>query len=70
MSWQLPRLRGPSRYATRRSPVTSLADRTSGRHDEARALNTFNRAAAFHTMSAQLAQLAALFFHLAFRFLA
>jgi hypothetical protein len=56
--------------------MTSLANRTSRRHDEARALNRFNRAAAFYTMSvqqAQLALLAALFFHapaLAFRFLA
>jgi hypothetical protein len=49
-----------------------LANRTSRRHDEARALNTFNRAAAFHTMSAQLPQQAALFFDapVAFRFLA
>jgi hypothetical protein len=58
------------------SPMTRLANRTSRRHDEACARNTFNRAAAFHTMSAQLAQLAllaALFFHapaLAYRFVA
>jgi hypothetical protein len=54
-------------------PMTRLAKRTSRRHDETRARNTFNRAAAFHTMSAQLAQLAALLFDapaLAFRFLA
>jgi hypothetical protein len=58
--------------------MTRLANRTSRRHDESRALNAFNRAAAFHTMSAQLAQLAALFFNapafhalaLAFSFLA
>jgi hypothetical protein len=47
--------------------MTRLANRTSRRHDEACARNRFNRAAAFHTMSAQLA---ALFFHLAFHFLA
>ena len=58
------------------SAMTRLANRTSRRHDEAFARNTFNRAAAFHTMSAQLAELAlltALFFHapaLAFGFLA
>jgi hypothetical protein len=53
--------------------MTRLANRTSRRHDEAPAHNTLNRAATFYTMSAQLAQLAALFFHapaLAFRFLA
>jgi hypothetical protein len=50
--------------------MTRLANRTSRRHDKAHALNTFNRAAAFHTMSAQLAQLAALFFDAPVRFLA
>jgi hypothetical protein len=53
------------------SPMTRLANRTSRRHDEACARNTLNRAAAFHAMSAQLAQLALLLFHapaLAFRF--
>jgi hypothetical protein len=55
------------------SAMTRLANKTSRRHDEARARNTFNRAAAFHTMCAQLAQPALLFFHtptLAFFFLA
>jgi hypothetical protein len=64
----------PSQCATRCSPMTRLAKRTSCRHDEGRALNTFNRAATFHTPSAQLAQLTALFFNapeqLPFRFLA
>jgi hypothetical protein len=51
--------------------MTPLANRTSRRHDEVRAHNTFNRAAAFHATSVQQAQLAALFFHgLGFRFLA
>ena len=57
--------------------MTRLATKPSRRHDEARAHNKFNRAAAFHTMSAQPPQLAALFFNLlfsaqalAFRFLA
>jgi len=57
--------------------MTRLANRTSRRHDEARAHNTFNWAAAFHTTSVELAQQAALFFDLffdaqalAFRFLA
>ena len=53
--------------------MTHLANRTSRRHDEARAHNKFNRTAAFHTTSVQLAQLAALFFDAqthAFRFLA
>jgi hypothetical protein len=52
--------------------MTRLANRTPRRHDEARAHNTFNRATAFHTMSAQLPQQAALFFDapVAFRFLA
>jgi hypothetical protein len=48
--------------------MTRLANRTSRRHEEARAHNTFNPAAAFHTLSMQLA---ALFFQaltLAFRF--
>jgi len=52
--------------------MTRLANRTSRRHDEARAHNKFNQAAAFHTTSVQLTQQAALFFHppaLAFRFL-
>jgi hypothetical protein len=52
------------------SPMTRLANKTSRRDDEARSRNMFNRAAAFHTMSAQLALL---FFHapaLAFLFLA
>jgi hypothetical protein len=55
--------------------MTRLANRTSRRHDESRALNAFDRAAAFHTMSAQLPQLNAPAFHalalaLAFSFLA
>jgi hypothetical protein len=52
--------------------MTCLANRTSSRHDKARAHNTFNRATAFHTMSAQVAQVAQLFFYapvLALRFL-
>jgi hypothetical protein len=53
--------------------MTRLANRTSRRHDEARTHNKLNRAAAFHTISTQLAQLAALFCYapvLAFHFLA
>jgi hypothetical protein len=57
--------------------MTHLANRTSRRHDEARAYNKFNRATAFYTTSVELAQQAALFFDLffdaqalAFRFLA
>jgi hypothetical protein len=54
------------------SAMTRLANRTSRRHDEACSRNRLNRAATFHTMSAQLAQQAALFFDapVAFRFLA
>jgi hypothetical protein len=51
--------------------MTRLANRTSRRHNEARALNRFDRAAAFQTISAQLAHQAALFFDalaLGFRF--
>jgi hypothetical protein len=40
-----PSLSAPSPAATRCSPMTSR------RHDEARALNSFNRAAAFHITS-------------------
>jgi hypothetical protein len=57
--------------------MTRLANRTSRRHDEACARDTFNRAAAFHAISAQLAELALLaallFFRapaLAYRFVA
>lgn len=42
----------PSQCATPCSSMTFLANRTPCRHDETRALNTFNRAAAFHAMSA------------------
>jgi hypothetical protein len=42
----------PSQCATRCSPMTRLANRAPRRHDEARAINTSNLAAAFHAMSA------------------
>jgi hypothetical protein len=42
--------------------MKGLANRTSRHHDEASARNTLNRETAFHTISAQLAQL---FFHTA-----